>query len=55
MTLSIGIAQHKDRMTRQDLTNKADNALYQAKGQGKNRVCVFGQDWLPYRGGISDD
>jgi len=44
MTVSIGIASYRANMTRYDLTFKADKALYQAKDQGKNRVCVFGQN-----------
>jgi len=44
VTLSIGIVQYRDKITRHDLIFHADNALYQAKNQGKNRVCVFEQD-----------
>lgn len=42
VTLSIGVAQYRDKMTRQELTFNADKALYQAKNQGRNQVCVFG-------------
>jgi len=41
VTLSIGVAQYKDKMTRHELTFNADKALYQAKNQGKNKVAVF--------------
>jgi len=41
VTLSIGISQYKEKMSRNDLIFNADNALYQAKNQGKNRVCVI--------------
>ncbi len=41
MTISIGIAQYRDKMTRRDLTFNADKALYQAKNQGRNRICIF--------------
>jgi diguanylate cyclase (GGDEF)-like protein/PAS domain S-box-containing protein len=44
MTLSIGVAQYRGKMTRHELTFNADKALYQAKNQGKNRVCVFGYE-----------
>ena len=44
VTLSIGLAQYRDKMTRYDLTYRADRALYQAKDQGRNKICVFGQD-----------
>jgi len=44
VTLSIGVVQYKDKMTRHDLIFHADKAMYQAKNQGKNRVCIFGQD-----------
>ncbi len=39
-TLSIGIAQLTGNMNAENLVKSADNALYQAKGQGKNAVCV---------------
>ena len=43
LTVSIGLASFPlDAKTPEDLTGKADWALYQAKKLGKNRVCVFG-------------
>lgn len=39
-TLSIGIAEIAAGMDAEKLMRSADNALYQAKGQGKNAVCV---------------
>lgn len=43
VTLSIGVSEYRDKMTRHEIVFKADKALYQAKHEGKNRVCVFGQ------------
>lgn len=42
VTISIGAAEYKKDMTRYDLTSKADRALYEAKKNGKNKVCIFG-------------
>jgi diguanylate cyclase (GGDEF)-like protein/PAS domain S-box-containing protein len=44
VTLSIGVVEYQEKMTRHDLIFNADKALYKAKNLGKNRVCVFGQD-----------
>ena len=44
VTLSIGVCAYREKMTRHEITFKADKALYQAKHEGKNRVCLFGQD-----------
>jgi len=42
LTVSIGIACcPEDSYTEEDLIQKADAMLYQAKKQGKNQICVF--------------
>ena len=42
-TVSIGIAAYPDHgVKKNDIIEKADKALYRAKGAGKNRVCVHG-------------
>jgi diguanylate cyclase (GGDEF)-like protein len=42
-TASFGVAQHRQGDTGEDLLRLADDALYRAKGEGKNRVCVARQ------------
>jgi diguanylate cyclase (GGDEF)-like protein len=39
-TASFGVAQYRPGDTGEDLLRLADDALYRAKGEGKNRVCV---------------
>lgn len=42
LTISIGIASfQRDVKTIEDLLERSDRALYKAKEEGKNRVCVF--------------
>lgn len=40
VTISIGLAEFKGQQDRLELISSADKALYQAKKEGKNRVCV---------------
>lgn len=40
-TISIGICSKKDSHNFDELINDADHALYQAKTQGRNQVCIF--------------
>jgi diguanylate cyclase (GGDEF)-like protein/PAS domain S-box-containing protein len=42
VSCSIGIAKYSQGMTQHDLFLKVDQALYQAKKDGKNRICAFG-------------
>lgn len=45
LTVSIGIASFpEDASNREDLIQKADQALYQAKRDGKSRACVYYPD-----------
>lgn len=40
VTVSIGVASFpKDAQSKEELIHKADQALYQAKGSGRNKVC----------------
>ena len=43
LTVSVGLATYpQDTVHCQDLIEKSDQALYQAKKSGKNKVCIFG-------------
>jgi len=41
MTISIGVAEFNDNDSVESFIKKADTAMYQAKNQGRNRVCSF--------------
>jgi diguanylate cyclase (GGDEF)-like protein len=41
-TISIGVAQAMPIDTVEGLVERADGALYRAKGSGRNRVMLFG-------------
>lgn len=41
LTVSVGIAVFTKGLTKDDLIGHADKALYNAKAEGKNRVCVY--------------
>jgi diguanylate cyclase (GGDEF)-like protein len=43
VTISIGVAVRKDAEVFEKVLHNADLALYQAKGTGRNRICVSGQ------------
>lgn len=43
VTVSIGIAEHKQGEESFDLVYRADQALYAAKARGKNRIAIDGQ------------
>ncbi|MCX5707941.1 MAG: GGDEF domain-containing protein, partial [Candidatus Omnitrophica bacterium] len=40
VTLSGGVAEFKEGMSKEELINLADRALYSAKSEGKNRIYV---------------
>jgi diguanylate cyclase (GGDEF)-like protein len=42
VTVSIGVAEFaSDILSVSDLVKRADEAMYQAKGEGRNRVCMY--------------
>ena len=41
VTISIGMAVWESGMHKEELINQADQALYRAKREGKNKVCLF--------------
>jgi diguanylate cyclase (GGDEF)-like protein len=43
VTMSIGVALHKDERDVTELISKADQALYFAKENGRNRVVAAGE------------
>ena len=54
VTLSVGVACASDaRMQPAALIDLADRALYQAKSEGRNRVCVAGDASVPQADGMA--
>lgn len=45
-TVSMGVSEYASGLSSQELVDRADQALYQAKKWGKDRVCLWG-DELP--------
>ena len=40
ITASIGISEYRDGDTHESLLNRADQAMYQAKESGRDRICL---------------
>lgn len=40
ITLSGGVAEYKQGWSKDDFIHKVDQALYKAKAEGRNRICV---------------
>lgn len=50
LTISIGVAAvSEDVVDTLDWINRADRALYRAKRDGRNRICIFGEDARDHR------
>ncbi|MFH2137017.1 MAG: diguanylate cyclase [Candidatus Omnitrophota bacterium] len=43
MTISGGVAEFSKGMTKEEFVTLADDALYEAKSTGKNKICVHGR------------
>jgi diguanylate cyclase (GGDEF)-like protein/PAS domain S-box-containing protein len=43
VTISLGVAGHARGLELKDLTRRVDDALYQAKASGRNRVAAYGE------------
>lgn len=44
ITISLGIAQFEKGYSLDDIINHADNMMYKAKSQGRNRTCIYQYD-----------
>ena len=44
VTVSIGAAEYKKKITSRELIENVDHALYEAKWKGRNKVCLFKQE-----------
>jgi diguanylate cyclase (GGDEF)-like protein len=44
VTVSIGVAERLEQRTPEEVLKSADQALYSAKGAGRNCVVAFGQN-----------
>lgn len=41
LTISGGVTAYEEKLTKEQLIQRADEALYQAKKEGKNKICVY--------------